>query len=255
MLTVDADDMDLTMLRQTARRGRLEAMLKDSTSQIDESSRLVSQLAQILQPETRVYDPLKPLTGLESAQMLAHGREIAPDIYRKILQYLHFMGQTQWRAAYQAPHLLDDNMVLPPRSLMPSEIKQDGQTFSCKRSHEGNSGIRFNSPTNPATPILTGYIENIYQIPLQGHLQTFILVQKHMIIPQWVRQRAPFHTMPHLNTSVVDAAPSDEFCIIEPEHILTHLTIYKRPKGTYGIDTRDLLVICWSLNRGRRSRI
>ncbi|KAJ6497971.1 hypothetical protein C8R47DRAFT_972276, partial [Mycena vitilis] len=246
-------DMDLTMLRQTARRGRLEAMLTDSHFQQDISSDdLVGQLARILQPDASYLNKaLKPLSGLEAAQILASGKDTSVYGYTMILNYLHSVGQPRWRSITDLPHFAED-LVLPPTSIQPTEIELDGKTYSCKRSHEGGSGIQFKNPVNTAE-LLTGYIEQIWQIPLEGRMQTFILVRKHTIIPQWVTAQSPFRTRPDFQTTIVDTAPSDHVCIIEPTHILTHLTIYRRPKGTYGIMNREILVVCWALNRGRRS--
>ncbi|KAE9393831.1 hypothetical protein BT96DRAFT_943640 [Gymnopus androsaceus JB14] len=39
--------------------------------------------------------------------------------------------------------------------------------------------------------------------------------------------------------------------IVEPQHIITHLTTYKRSAGTYGIQ-QEVLVICWAMNHGLR---
>ncbi|KAJ7160858.1 hypothetical protein C8R46DRAFT_904956 [Mycena filopes] len=247
-------DIDLTMLRQTARRGRLEAKLTDYHFQTNiPADDVVGHLAQILQPDASYLNKaLQPLSGLEVAQILAHGKETGIRAYTLILNYLHSARQTQWRSVHAPlPHLAEE-VALPPTSLQPSEFKLDGKTFSCKRSHEGNSGIQFKNPVN-VNDLLTGYIETIYQIPLDGRMQTFLLIRKHTVIPQWVAAESPFLSRPRFGTKIVDATPSDDFCIIEPAHILTHLTIHKRPKGTYGILTRKLLVVCWSLNRGRRS--
>ena len=64
---------------------------------------------------------------------------------------------------------------------------------------------------------------------------------------------APFERYPGFMTKIVDAAPSDDnaLVIIEPTHIITHLTTFQRPEGTYSIQQKTL-VICWALNRGRR---
>ncbi|KAJ6555278.1 hypothetical protein B0H10DRAFT_1847976 [Mycena sp. CBHHK59/15] len=216
------------------------------------SSELAGQLDQILQPDvSNSKDPLKPLTGLETGQFLAKGKDIPPNTYRMLSAYLHSIGQIEWKSYKEMPHL-DDELALPPTARMPSEFKHDGHTFSCKTSHEGNSAIQFKHPTNP-TAVLTGYINEIWQIPLQNYIQTFMVVEKHTVIPQYLVQQTPYPSMPYFYTPVVDANPSGEFMIIEPEHILTHLTVYKRPKGTYGIEYRDLLIICWALNHSRRT--
>ncbi|KAJ7086896.1 hypothetical protein B0H15DRAFT_781868 [Mycena belliarum] len=229
-------------------------MLHDRTFKADgSSSELVAGLAKILQPdENDLKDQLKPLTGLEEAKFLGKGKQIPDSIYTALLAYLHSLGQVNWCAHKQhLPHLAHE-LVLPPAGLSPSEIKLEGHTFSCRQSHEGNSGIQFKSPSDLSIH-LTGHIDMIWQIPLQGKIQTFFVVQKHTPIPLYLLRDTPYPSMPEFATTVVDATPSGQFIIIEAEHILTHLTVLKRPKGTYGINTRSLLTICWSLNRGRRS--
>ena len=47
---------------------------------------------------------------------------------------------------------------------------------------------------------------------------------------------------------IVDAIPSHNLLIIEPIHIVTHLTTFRRPVGTYGIP-RETIIVCWALNR------
>ncbi|KAJ7303543.1 hypothetical protein DFH08DRAFT_758982 [Mycena albidolilacea] len=89
-------------------------------------------------------------------------------------------------------------------------------------------------------------------MPLKNHMQTFFLVQKHKLLPSNLLQKTPFPSLNLLQTTAVDAELSNQFCIIEPTRILTHLTFYHRAKGTYGINKR-ILVVCWALNRGRRS--
>jgi hypothetical protein len=242
--------MDLTLLRQMARRGRLEAMLHDRS--FENSSHLSGQLAGILLSEAvNSANPLKPLTGLEVAQFLGKGKDIPANIYEMLLFYLHSTGQNQWRS-WKALPLLDHEQALPPTGRKKTEIECDNHTFSQKISHEGNSGIQFKNPLNPAL-ILTGYIHEIWQIPLQNLVQTFFVVEKHTVLPQYLLNETPYPTMPDMYCTAVDAKPSGNFIIIEPAHIITHLSIMKPPRQTYGILTRDLLIICWALNRGRRS--
>ncbi|KAJ7183718.1 hypothetical protein C8R46DRAFT_984939 [Mycena filopes] len=250
-------DMDFTMVRHMARRGRFEAMLHERNFQADESSaQFLTGLAQILEPEEvdLKNPPLQPLTGLEIAKILGRGKEIPDEIYTALLAYLHSAGQPNWRSHTQSHglHFPAADLVLPPSGLCPSDVKLEGRTFSCKQSHKGNSGIQFKSPLDFSVR-LTGFINTIWQIPLQGRVQTFFVVEKHTAIPLFLLRGTPYLSMPEFATTVVDAAPSNEFVIIESEHILTHLTVLERPRGTYGIDTRSLLTICWSLNRGRRS--
>lgn len=234
--------MPLTMLRQMSRRGRLEAKLNDEQS----NSGPVSELARILQPGTAAtMKAAEPLS--EVAKILKIAEDLDSEDYEMLLHYQISKGQ-QWLDCRQLPHPLG-SLILPPCALKPREFKLGDQVFSCYRSTRGNSAIQFKDPgTNT---VLTGFIDEIWQIPLESHLQTFIMVQKHKNLTPIVLEETPYPTFPLFQTTIVYAAESNNFCIIEPRHILTHLTVFKRPKGTYGIN-RELLVICWALNRGRR---
>ncbi|KAJ7085455.1 hypothetical protein B0H15DRAFT_783012 [Mycena belliarum] len=235
-------DMPTTMCTQVARRGRLEAILSEDQF----ADRDTSGLAPILNPVSNSKAP-QQLDSSETATILARAKELPVADYQMLLQYLRSTGQL-WRDYEEIPHP-DGALILPPRAIQPPEFTFDGDVFSCKHSNPGNSGIQFTRPVDSA--VVTGFIETIWQIPLQGHIQTFILVDVHNIPPPEIRSQLPFESMPRLNTAVVEARPSGHICIIEPRHIITHLAVYKRPVGTFGID-RDILTVCWSLNRGRR---
>ncbi|KAJ6583149.1 hypothetical protein DFH09DRAFT_912031, partial [Mycena vulgaris] len=125
------------------------------------------------------------------------------------------------------------------------------RVFSCKKANEGNSGIQFKNHFSNLAHAM-GYITKIWQLPLEGHMQTFFSVELHKPLSLSDQWKAPFHSMPRFNVTVVDAAPSGQICIIESHHIITHLTVYKRPAGTYKIK-QNFLVICTSLNCGRRT--
>jgi hypothetical protein len=233
------------MLTKVARRGRLEAKLHDE--QLKDGH--VGQFAQILQPDLAAQmKATQPLSEQEVAKILAKADDLSRDDYLMLLQYQNSKGQ-MWYSCYQLPHP-PGSLVLPPCALKPSQFKLDDKGFSCYKSHRGNSSIQFKDPINHT--VLTGFIEEIWEIPLERHMQTFVLVQKHKPMPLTMLEKTPYPTRPRLNTTIVDATLSGRFCIIEPMHILTHLTFYRRPMGTYDID-RDFLVICWSLNRGRRT--
>ncbi|KAK6992495.1 hypothetical protein R3P38DRAFT_2569594, partial [Favolaschia claudopus] len=108
------------------------------------------------------------------------------------------------------------------------------QVFSRRNSIGGNSHIQFQDPET--NTIQTGFIDEIWQIPIEGHLRTFILVQKHKVLPAVLLAKTPYPSFPLFQSTGVDAAKSDRFCIIEPWHILTHLTTYRCCKRTYGIN-------------------
>ncbi|KAJ7241524.1 hypothetical protein B0H12DRAFT_1250312 [Mycena haematopus] len=226
------DEMPLTMLRQMARRSRLEA-----------------KLTHILQPTT--WSTMKAsqlLTELEVTKILSTAPDLERDDYDMLLEYQNSTGQF-WASCYemrQPPGAL----ILPPCALKPTEFKLGDQSFSRYQSTRNNSGIQFKEPTTHT--VYTGFIDDIWQIPLEGRMQTFLMVQKHKLLPDGLLQKTPYPHLPLFQTTAVDAAQSNRFLIIEPRHILTHLSVFKRPKGTYGIN-RDILIICWASNRGRRS--
>ncbi|KAJ7083285.1 hypothetical protein C8R43DRAFT_909535 [Mycena crocata] len=213
------DDMPLTMLRQMARRCRLEAKLRDEQSE----NGLAGDLAKILQPSVAASTKASlPLSEFEVAKILAVAPELDFDDYQMLLQYLTSQGQL-WRDCHQLPHP-PGSLVLPPCALRPNQFKLADQGFSRYTSTRGNSGIQFKDPQDDT--LQTGFIDEIWQIPLQSHMQTFILVQKHKLLPSALLEQTPFPTFPLLQATAVDAAQSNRFCIIEPRHILTHLTFF-----------------------------
>lgn len=233
------------MLRQMARQGRMEAILNEEQF----TDQHTQKLAEILQSEAHsdLKNSFKELSSLQTAIILTEAKELLPTEYNMILQYLR-SGQP-WHSYTDVPHP-PGSLVLPPCALQPPNFKLQGRVFSHKTSHVGNSGILFKSPVDSTR--LTGSIEKIWQIPLQNYMQTFILVQVHKPLSPEMLSNTPFVSMPLFATTVVDAAPSERLYLIEPRHIITHLTVYKRPPGTYKINC-EILVISWSLNRGRRS--
>lgn len=237
--------MPTTMMRQVCRRARVEAYLTED--QFTAGSEHPKRLANILDPQPGHYSKAAEcLNSAETSAIVASGKDLSDVHYNLILQYLRSSGQP-WRHFEHIPHP-PGSLVLPPRARQPYEFTLNSYSFSCHSSHPGNSGIQFKRPSDSI--IFTGFIQAIWQIPLQGHIQTFFAVEIHKSLP--ASARIPFTSLPNFNTTIVDAQPSSIVYIIEPRHILTHLTMYKRLRGTYGLD-RDVWTICWSLNRGRRS--
>src|ERR1700761_9772251 len=98
--------MPLTMLRQMARRGRLEAKLNDE--QADGGP--VGQLAQILHPATAASTKAAQLLSeQEVAKILKDAKDLDDDDYQMLLQYQTSKG-LPWRSFDQIPH--------PPGSLI-----------------------------------------------------------------------------------------------------------------------------------------
>ncbi|KAJ6474508.1 hypothetical protein DFH09DRAFT_1109599 [Mycena vulgaris] len=238
------NDTPGSMLTQVTHRGRLEAQFSDG--QLKDGH--AGHLAEILKPDLAAQTKAtQPLTELEVVKNLAKAEGLSEDDYEMLLQDQASKGQP-WRSCYQLLHP-PGSLILPPCAMKPLQFKLGKQGFSCYKSLRGNSGIQFHDPSDNS--VQTGFINEIWEIPFEGHMQTFVLVQKHKNLPLPLFRKTPFPSFPLFQATVVDVAESNQFCIIEPRHILTHVTVFTRPKGTYGID-RKIVVICWALNRGRR---
>ncbi|KAF9043561.1 hypothetical protein BDZ89DRAFT_943643 [Hymenopellis radicata] len=238
-------DLDLTMLRQMARRCRLEGRLHDNQS----GDADMKKLAEILEPSqgSRFVLSDAQLSTVDVANILGEAPRLAPTEYDMILQYLRLTGRA-YRGYLQLPHP-SAALILPPSARRPPQFILDKRTYSCQISHIGNSAIQFYSPQTQST--YTGFIHTIWQIPLEDVMRTFILVNCHRLLSSAEAERAPYIHNPRLMSSLVDSTPSNQSFVIEPKHIITHLTTFKRPAGTYGIN-RETMVVCWALNRGRR---
>lgn len=95
-----------------------------------------------------------------------------------------------------------------------------------------------------------GRIEDIWKLPLNDCIRTFLLVRKFKDLDFHEVQMTPYHLNPQLLTRVYDTLPSDNVFLIEPRHIITHLTTWTRPRFL-GIN-HSVIIVNWALNRGRR---
>lgn len=243
--------MDLTILRQISQQSRVTAILQDSTD--------LNKLYNILEPTDNYGVDIKTSLPQElGPEKTAMFFSKVPDIfstassfkvaeYNLLLNYLHRSGRP-YRAYTQIPHPLD-SVVLQPLAHCPLYFKRGDHTFSCQSSHKGNSAIQFYNPTTRSKE--TGFIHAIWQVPLESKIQTFIAVLPHVTLLAFEEQKGPFIDRPELQTRILSNGQADDVVVIEPLHIITHLTTYIRPAGTYGIE-RETLVVCWGLNRGRR---
>jgi hypothetical protein len=228
------------MLRQMSRRAHVNALLHSGDD--------LKELCNILEPAVIPADSspvsLKPA---EVSEVLAKSPNLEEAEYNDLLHYLQQTGRP-YRSYSDLPHP-PNAMILPPRAQCPLEVHQDECTFSSERSHKGNSAIQFYDPLTQAHN--TGFIQNIWKLPLEGVMRTFIRVCPHQSLSAQEEGQAPFIHCPGFMTRIVDAHPSDNLRIIEPTHIITHVTTLQRPAGTYGIG-KEVLIVCWAPNRGRR---
>ncbi|KAJ7099096.1 hypothetical protein C8R44DRAFT_642361 [Mycena epipterygia] len=177
-------------------------------------------------------------------------------LYTLILQYLasvgedklNFYGTRNVAGTVTLPDPDHRSMILPPRGKRCRKFHLDKRTYSCACSHAASSLIQFYKPgTDPTqNQTSTGVITVIYQIPLDNILRTFIVVRKHQPLPIQF-----YADHPELMTTVVHWDPEANGMVIEPHHVITHLTVWKRPADLYNTD-KPVVKVCWALNRGRR---
>jgi len=243
------DYMELTMLRQTARRGRLEALLHDNNFE----NTAASQLENILEPDNSDRSSsTHNMSDVEVANAHASATRFDQKHYDLLLEYLNATGR-QYHSAYKVVPQVLGTLILPPVTYHARQFKFDSQTYSVNESHEGNSHIQFYIPGAVGGATETGYIEAIWELPLENILQMFLLIRRHQPLSPAQLWKTPYAHEPcsNLQTKVVNMEESKDIFIIELQHIICHLTVYKNPPRTYGLN-RETMTICWGLNRRRR---
>lgn len=229
------------MMHQLSRRAHVEAAFQEDD--------VLKPLGDCLNAGTNTSTTRK-LSGMEEAEYIAKYPEPLPvDDYYALLRYLQATGRPYFSILDQVL-VTKHTRFLPPHVRKRTEMIVGDRTFSTRASHEGNSAIQFHKPSTQQVD--TGVIEAIWSLPLDSVIQTFFVVRSHRPLPRLEEEKAPFFRFDERYcTRIVDYEPSDQIQIIEQQHIIAHLSTFKRPAGTYGI-ARDTLVICWALNRGRR---
>ena len=229
------------MLRQTAHRERLDALLHRNPAE----NTAISWLASILEPIDRNSSPSTHImSDVETADPLASGTRLNQWHYDLLLQYLNTTGMG-YHSAYQITLHVQGTLILPPFALLPCQFSLDSHTYSIKESHEGNSHIQFYIPGAVGGVVETGYIEAIWEILLEGARQIFLLVQRHQLLSPSQLQKTPYAHQPgsNLQTKIVKIDDSNKVCIIEQQHIICHLAVYKNTAGTFNL-TSETIMVC-----------
>jgi hypothetical protein len=249
------DDMDYTRLRDFARLRWLLARKHDKHLQ-DGNNAALQGLDNILDPiDPKTLQTPTELDAEHLAKFLAKkSRDISIPLYTLILEYLtsvgeqklNFYGTRNRAGATTLPDPDHRSMILPPRGRRCQKFHLDSRTYSCFSSHAAGSLIQFYEPGTEPKQTATGVITVILQIPLDDILRTFVVVRKHRPLP------IQFYTdHPELMTAVVDLEPERDAMVIEPRHVITHLTTWERPADIYNTK-KPVLKVCWALNRGRQ---
>ncbi|KAJ7136745.1 hypothetical protein C8R44DRAFT_728709 [Mycena epipterygia] len=229
----DDGELDLTMLRQICRRGRLFASISDSAQPADSKSP-VAEAMRVLSPR----DPLESPQQLSPAQETAYnGSGVLLDLlmYELILGYWnHTHSPPYIHAAELTYDLLDAGVnVLPTRAVQLTEFKHKTRLFSTFKKHHGGSSVSFRHPLTGQKDF--GFIQCIWTQALQGQKQTFVVVQPHTDVSPMDAAKTPYPMRPGFACMVRYSEPirPQPQLIVEPRHIISHVAYYRRPQGTF----------------------
>ncbi|THU83404.1 hypothetical protein K435DRAFT_822966 [Dendrothele bispora CBS 962.96] len=202
-----------------ARRSLFEAHLE---TEARGSNSTLSAFSQLLQGSRSTSDSTK-LTELQEAKFFKTAKFLSESQYIMLLDYIHLEGPP-WPRSWKDPNPPIDAFILPPSgATLHSFTNNLGYTFSTFSSHKGTVLFSF-IPNRAHTSKNTGFIQSIWQIPL--------------------------HSRCGLSFSLKLTKPC--LSMKQRKHLTaTHAVVYPRPPGTYQIP-RKTMVVCWSLNRGRR---
>jgi hypothetical protein len=235
------------LVQQASCRGCLDAFLHDQ----DARSKIVNYFVDILDSKPEQLSPNHIMTDSDIATAHKDGEELEIHDYAMLIQYLNSTGH-DYHSVYSVTSSTDCANVLPRCAQMPPQFKHDTRTYSINLSHNGNSQIRFYIPGGTAESKATGYIEKIFKLPLAGFMRTFLQVRHHQPLGADELQYSPYTYEPctYLKTKLVSPKASNQIQIIEPQHIICHLAVYKLQQGTYTLN-KPALVVNWALNRKR----
>ncbi|EJD39700.1 hypothetical protein AURDEDRAFT_70893 [Auricularia subglabra TFB-10046 SS5] len=222
------------------RRGRLEALIRDA---VDKSSTL-QKFCAVLFPDAL---PPAVLSSAETAIISSQNQELSPEHYQLILDHVNTPhGVWRHRDSFPHPPLAK---VLPARAKSLRGITIHTRSYAVKGSHLANSSISFFVPSTRTKR--TGFINTIWQLPMEAKLRTFMLVHTLEDLTAEEYRQTPYAALADMQTRPVSCTQSDRSYIIEPEHIVCHAVVYRRPTGTFGVD-QELYIVNTALSRGRK---
>ncbi|KAL1666290.1 hypothetical protein GGF50DRAFT_18026, partial [Schizophyllum commune] len=212
-------DLSLTMMKQSGRRSRLEALLQGDSTE----SAAMRNFGSILQSTDTASSPTEP----------AKLSRFTEEEYAALLSYLSQTGR-HYRAFDKFPHP-KDALVLAPWKRDILTYGQDQYSYSCQRANTSNSAVYFYNPLTGTRE--TGLIQDMWQVELGDSPETntvFFTIGVHSPLSAAEDARGPYAHRPGFLTRMVRTTLSAKV-IVEPEHLLTQLTMSKRPRGAYGI--------------------
>ncbi|KAL0579570.1 hypothetical protein V5O48_002450 [Marasmius crinis-equi] len=233
-------ELDLTVLQKVCRQGRLAAFAVDTAPEYNPQSDLGRALRVL-------YDiplPSDQLPG-DPRELRRYCDALTRETYECVLWRLN-EGRSSEISFFLDCHAFpflpgSENRVLFNRVKRMRHVRSGGYEYS-ERAHGtlGNSTISFLDPMSKQSR--TGSITEIFAIALPGcGEQVFLTVSPHLSLADGDEDKNPYCHLPYLACDVVYCQESLERILITPNEITFHVALYKRPRGTFGID-RDIYI-------------
>ncbi|KAK7065031.1 hypothetical protein R3P38DRAFT_3420421, partial [Favolaschia claudopus] len=247
-----SETLDLTMLRQMCRRGRLLASMHDSIQTGDAASSTVKAMRILYDPVSTSDGSPEHLSPIHESAHNSSGSILEEATYSMLLDY--------WNQTYSPPYvhraqfafeLMDMGInVFPTRAVEHTNFSHKTRPFSIFAKHAGGSSISFRHPATGRKDF--GYIQEIWTQALQGECRTYLIIQPHTRLSSSDEAKTPLRTHQRFKsfaryTNPQHARPQ---LVIELRHIIAHVPFHRRPKGTYGIKHAITLFVD-SLEKGR----
>ncbi|KAJ7165541.1 hypothetical protein C8R43DRAFT_1164869 [Mycena crocata] len=251
-------ELDLTMLRQICRRGRLLASIRDTASATNSNS-FVAQVMRVLSPRTPASVDADTEVEAQRAEPTPDdtayngtGIRLGPVTYELIFSYWNQFHAPPYIHAHDLTYNLLENEinVFPTWGVQLVHFEHKTRLFSTFDKHHGNSSISFLHPSTGRKDI--GFIQAIWSLSLQGEIHTFVAVQPHIALSAEDEVHTPYISHPKFECSVKYYKPSHlpPAVIIETRHVVSHVAYYPPPEGTFGIE-KTIAIFVDSLHRQR----
>jgi hypothetical protein len=240
--------MDLTMLRQICRRGRLTGFIQDCISnQSPFSAALMVMFPNVMTPQSE----MSTVSSHSEAQHNSRGQKLPSVEYNLILDYIHALRPNCLARHYKdLPHP-EDAVILPPVAVPVTHITHKGRSYSTFSMHSGNSSISYHQADGTVD---AGFITSMWKQILYGESHLFIIVSPHSQLSADDASQSPYTSRPgFLGTLVYSQPPlsqKQKQVLIQQTQIKAHMANYTRPPGTFGIKA-ETMILMDSLHRNR----
>ncbi|KAF9033823.1 hypothetical protein BJ165DRAFT_1356824 [Panaeolus papilionaceus] len=247
-------DMDLTMIRQLCRRGRLNAYVQRQQQEYMDSniSHQRTNGEEGVGAARVFHASLDTLAGGTSSVLpkpTADSHTLPNNVYDFLLSYVNFQRDIPLRRYDNFPHPTGAK-VYPHWATPHTSITIHGRTYTIYSQHRSNASIHFSHPYYPQLQM--GFINSIWSQQIEGARRTFLIVQLPVFLSQDDAIRSPyaFQGLLGLMGVLVYSKAAEDCIVVETEHVRGHVPFYIRPPGTFGIE-EGTMVMLNSLHRYR----